>query len=639
MQERRDNKRANFCSHRFGKTAISLLLVACFMGGCASGAQAGSEARSEEQSQIEEDLAAAENAAEETEEVEGENMITDVYLNQSRYTPGENAVLTVEMESEEVRELELKVNVTHLTEIIFTASETVSLTAGEVQSVDIELELPDDDFTAYAVEVYLADGSEVVDREMSAAEVASDWSKFPRYAYLTRYGEQSEEEIRETLERLNKYHITGLFYYDVLDQHDKPLAGTVESPDSGWYTLANHYASQETVQSLIDIGHEYNMNSYLYNLIFGAYQGYEENGIDITWGLFSSQGGLDQDAHGELPSSWETQWIYLFNPANTDWQDYYLQVTFDVLEVYDYDGIQVDSLGARGTRYDYDGNEVNLAEAYVPLLQRIGSELDTRVIFNPVGGYGMTEMLENVDYDVVYEEVWPADGSSYSNLKFEIDSIRSSTSDDTGIIIAAYMNYNKSGGAFNTAGVLLTDAVLMASGAAHLEIGDTGMLKSEYYPGDTLRISDTLEEALRNYYSFDVAYENYLREASYEETDYRTYINGKVTAQMASEGRVWCFTKENEDADQVVNFINMIGVSSTDWVDDYGEQTAPEVQTNLEVKQYVTEIPSHVYWASPDYNEGIMEELEFEYGEDDDGLYVTFTMPRLEYWNMAVIKQ
>ncbi len=609
----------------FGSFIALALVTGCLLGGCSDSVQSPDPSPSAEPTQGEEEIMA--------------DIIKDLYVDKARYDPGQKPVLTVEMESETAAQHELKVVVTHLTEPVFQASETVSLEAGTPLTTSLTLELPTKDFMGYAVEVYLMDGQTCIQREMTAAEVASDWSRFPRYGYLTKYGEQTDEQIQATLERLNKHHITGLFYYDVLNRHDLPLAGTVEDPDSGWKTLANHYASLSTVQRLIDYGHDYNMNSYMYNLVFGAYEGYGELGVDYKWGLYQNKGGQGQDAHGPFVDSWESKWLFLFDPANTQWQDYYLKVTADALAVFDYDGIQADSLGYRGKRYDYYGNEVDLAAAYVPLLNRLSEELDTRVIFNPVSGYGMSEMLESVEYDIVYEEVWPHDGATYSSLKNAVDYARNRMDDDKGIVIAAYMDYKKNDGVFGTAGVLLTNATLMASGASHLELGDTGMLKSEYYPGDTLRINSVLEKALRNYYSFSVAYENYLRNPEYVEVIQRTYINDKTAALDASKNRIWCFTKKNENGDQLVNFINLIGVSSLEWVDNYGKQEAPERQSNLTVKQYVQGNPSHIYLASPDLNEGIMTELEFEVGKDLGGTYVTFTMPELAYWNMIIIKQ
>lgn len=565
-------------------------------------------------------------------------LIKDIYVNKARFAPDEKALLTVEILGEENADLELNVRVRRLTTTVFEKTQPVSIKAGEKLDAAVELELPEEDFQGYSVEAYLLKDGKPVDWEMTAAEVASDWSRFPRYGYLTKYGYQSDEKIQQILDRLNKYHITGLFYYDVLDSHQKPLAGTVESPDSGWKTLSSSYADRETVSKLIDYGHEYNMNSYIYNLIFGAYDNFRDYGISEEWGVFKDRNHQNQDYHGDFIDAWETQRLYLFNPANRNWQDYYLQATKDVLSVYKYDGLQIDSLGERGTLYDYNGNEIDFKSTYSSLLTRLRNELNTRVIFNAVSGYGQKEVMREVDYDIVYEEIWPSDARSYDALKARVESILEEKDPQKGAVIAAYMNYEKKSGAFNTAGVLLTNATLMASGASHLEIGDTGMLRSEYYPGKTLRINEELEAALRNYYSFMVAYENYLRDPSLKAVNAKTYINEEACAKGSTVGKIWSFSKENQAGDQMLHFINLVGVNSNEWVDKYGKQTAPEKQTNLRVEHYVSKAPAHVYLASPDSAEGIMTELPFEVREEQGETCISFEMPSLAYWNMVVLK-
>lgn len=79
-------------------------------------------------------------------------------------------------------------------------------------------------------------------------------------------------------------------------------------------------------------------------------------------------------------------------------------------------------------------------------------------------------------------------------------------------------------------------------------------------------------------------------------------------------------------------------MESLEWVDDYGEQKAPEPQMDLTVLQHVDIVPEHIYLASPDQREGILSELNYELGEDSEGTYVQFTMSELAYWNMVIIK-
>ena len=573
-------------------------------------------------------------------EDEEDHLITDVFMDKARYLPGETPILTVTLCADREMQVELTVKATHLTQTVCAGSTTVTLKAGESAQQTFALRLPQTDFTAYAVEVYAKEGEETADIAMTAAEVASDWSRFPRYGYLTNYTAQSDARMDAVIERLNRFHITGLFFYDVLDRHDQPLAGTVDNPDSVWQTLAKQNASFNTVKGLIDRGHERGMNAYLYNLIFGAYQDYADRGIDAAWGLYKKDenDALTQDYHGELPGVWETQRIYLFDPANRNWQDHYLKVTKDALDVFGYDGIQVDSLGSRGTVYDAQGNEVDLAEAYVPLLNRLRDELGTKVIFNPVSAYGMPQTLACTDYEICFEEFWPHDGEGYKNLRdtaFWLKSHMGST--EKGLVIAAYMNRDNPSGTFNMPGILLTDAVLMASGAAHLELGDTGMLRSEYYPGGTLSIGDDLDAALQRYYSFFVAYENLLRDNAFTLSGKQTRIGRETVPSDPAQDCVWCINRSNADGDMLLNFINLKGVTDLRWADADGTQVMPERQTGLRVKQYVTEKPQHVYLASPDRNAGVMEEIPFLNGIDVKGRYVTFILPELEIWDFVYI--
>ena len=570
---------------------------------------------------------------------ESVSVIQDVYMDKARYLPGEKPVVTVTLRSETDARINLTVRATHLTKPVCEGSVTVSLKANEPVAQTAALNLPDTDFTAYSVEIYVKEDDKTVDTAMTAAEVASDWSRFPRYGYLTNYTSQTGEELDATVDRLNRYHITGLFFYDVLDRHDQPLAGTPEAPDATWQTLAGQTASFETVKGLIDRGHARGMNSYLYNLLFGAYQDYAERGIDRRWGLFRDKNAVQQDYHGELPGSWETQRIYLFDPANRGWQDHYLKVTRDALDAFGYDGLQADSLGGRGELYDADGNEVNLAQNYVPLLNRLHDELGTKVIFNPVSGYGSDEMLSGTGYDIVYEEFWEGDGRNYRDLRDETYRLRGKMPDNKGIVLAAYMDRNSAAGAFNPAGVLLTDATLMASGAAHLELGDTGMLRSEYYPDSTLKIGDDLAAALQSYYSFFVAYENVLRDAAFIPTGLRTIAGCRTVPDSPAEGRLWCVNREKANGDMVLNFINFKGVDNLEWMDYEGTQTMPKTRKAVCVRQYVNRAPGHVYLASPDLNHGIMEELPFTVGTGVRGKYVSFVMPELRVWNTVYLTE
>ena len=473
---------------------------------------------------------------------------------------------------------------------------------------------------------------------MTGVDVSSDWNVFPRYGYVTKM-DRPAEDVAQALERLKNHHINGLFYYDVFDTQEKPLAGTVENPAESWNTLNKSLARKQTLLDTIQIGHELNMKSFFYNLIFGTYDNYQEAGVSPEWGMYCDQRHQEQDVHDISGIGWETEKFWLMNPANRLWQDYYIKVHQELFSVYPYDGIQVDSLGPRGNRYDYEGNEIQLDNAYVPMLNRLVEELGKKVIFNPVSAYGMEPQLKAVDYDIVYMEVWPSDTPDFAAMKEKVDEIYQSNGGRRGTVIAAYMNYDapKSEN-FNTPSINYVNAVLMSSGASHLELGDTGMLSSEYYPGNSMQITSGLAEDIRRGYDFMVAYENLLRGTGLEEVRDETFVDGRRTGSDFKPGNVASFAKVKHQAGEpdreILHLLNFDGASHDSWVDKGLAQTAPKTKQQVRVSHYCTKVPEKIWAASPDCRDGILEELDFT---EENGT-VTFTLPYLEYYTMVVME-
>ncbi len=583
---------------------------------------------------------AVSNAAAGIEGVKSGVFLKDAYTDKSMYRPGEGVRLTVELKAGIPEGTNLYLCIRHLDQVVWEQTRPAKSHGG---AENFDIVMPTEDFTGYSAEVYLLDqdtmldgqSATVLDYKMTAIDVSSDWSRFPRYGYITKLDHRTDAEIAENMDQMKKHHINGLFYYDVFDSQDKPLAGSEAQPDPEWKSLAGQTVDAQSMKKTIAAGHALNINSFFYNLIFGAYDKYEERGISPEWGLYKDARHQDQDSHDLGGSNWETPRLWMFNPANPDWQKHFVDVHREFLNVYDFDGLQMDSLGGRGSaRYDYWGNELELDQTYVPLLDRLEKELGTRVIFNPVGSYGLQQVLNSGVYDVIYVEVWPGDNKDYLSLKKTLDRIYSVTKGEKGSILGAYMDYNvMKGEPFNLPGILYANAMMTASGGSHLELGDTGMLSNEYYPGNSLRISAELEKRLRNYYSFMVAYENLLRGPGLVETGAKTRINGVPASTDASLGQVYSFTKKKGNQ-MILQLLNYDGASASAWVDSRGAQTAPRIKTNVTVTQTVDRKPSHVYIMSPDYREGILQEVEFTWSNGE----VSFVLPYLEYWDMVVIE-
>ncbi len=608
-----------------GKSKAAFLLAAVLLGGAAA---PGEPVRAAEENGKMITLEEAENPG---------KYIQGITINRSMYHPGETVQGSVSIAryAQASGTGKVRLILRHLGNAVWEDERTVNWGTG---GVSFAFPAPERDFTGYALEAYLYLDGKLADYEMTGVDVSSDWNVFPRYGYVTRMA-QSADEVANALERLKNHHINGLFYYDVFDTQEKPLAGTVENPAESWNTLNKSLAKKQTLLDTIRIGHELNMKSFFYNLIFGTYDNYEQAGVSPEWGMYCDQRHQEQDVHDISGIGWETEKFWLMNPANHFWQDYYIKVHQDLFSVYPYDGIQVDSLGPRGNRYDYEGNEIQLDNAYVPMLNRLVEELGKKVIFNPVSAYGMEPQLKAVDYDIVYMEVWPSDTPDFAALKEKVDGIYKSSGGRKGTVIAAYMNYDapKSEN-FNTPSINYVNAVLMSAGASHLELGDTGMLSSEYYPGNSMQITSGLAEDIRRGYDFMVAYENLLRGTGLTEVSDETFVGGRRTGTDFKPGNVTSFTKikqeEGETEREILHLLNFEGAAHDSWVDKGLAQTAPRIREQVTVSHHCTKAPSRIWVASPDWKDGICREVEFT---QKNGT-VTFTLPYLEYYTMVVME-
>ena len=220
-----------------------------------------------------------------------------------------------------------------------------------------------------------------------------------------------------------------------------------------------------------------------------------------------------------------------------------------------------------------------------------------------------------------------------------MDEIYSQNGGKRGTVIAAYMNYDapKSEN-FNRPSINYVNAVLMSAGASHLELGDTGMLSSEYYPGNSMQITGRLEQDLRRQYDFLVAYENLLRGTGLTEVRDETFVDGRRTGSDFKPGNVTSFTKVRRQAGEpdreILHLLNFDGAAHDSWVDKGLAQTAPRIRQQVTVSHYCSRVPEKIWAASPDYQGGIRQEIPFN---EKDGT-VTFTLPYLEYYTMVVME-
>ena len=497
---------------------------------------------------------------------------------------------------------------------------------------------PAEDGRGYLVEVFRQknDSTEQIVGTIGV-DVSSDWSLFPRYGFVATFDKsKTMAVIEEEMAYLNRCHINGVQFQDWHWKHHYPAPVKNGQLLMEFTDIANRMNSTEVIRNYISVQHGYGMKSIFYNLCFGALDDANSDGVKLAeWGLYNDPNHGYQDRHG-LPSSWKSD-IYLLDPANPEWLAYLGDRNEEVYTHFDFDGYQIDQLGWRGgDRYTYSGQTVNFNTAYAKFVNAMYDRHPNKdLIMNSVGSFGSQAILGTGHMALAYNECWDGE-KNFSDLRNIVKANDVYSEGKAKTIFAAYMNYEMDNCEFNTPGVLLTDAVMFALGAGHLELGDH-MLCREYFPYTGVRMSEGLRTQIIRYYDFHTAYENWLRGGGKEAQVSVKVGEGKnvpLVAWPPKIGKVVTFCRTQDNA-LVLHLLNFLNADSESWRDMNGTMPAPRLVTKLPLSVEVAETVTRVYVASPDQHAGALVELPFK----QVGSTLTFTVPQLKYWNMIVIEK
>ena len=545
-----------------------------------------------------------------------------IHTDKSIYKPGEKVNFTID----KILPGEAKIRYRYLDDLISEAS---------LAATNWQWAPPVTDHKGYLVDIYATiEGVEKVYGSI-AVDVSSDWTKFPRYGFLSKYGQLADADMENIIRNLSRHHINGIQFQDWHYKHHMPLAGTVASPHNFWKDIANRDNYLSTVKGYISKAHAKNIKTMSYNLAFGALNDASADGVQEQWYLFKDKTHTLKDAH-PLPKPPFKSDIYLVDPSNISWQQYLIEKNNDVYDVFDFDGFHIDQLGDRGNLYRYDGSAINLAASYKPFIEAMKAASPLKkLVMNAVNQYGQQTGIAESPVDFLYTEVWSGN-EGYKDLAKIILDNNNYSNNSLNTVLAAYMNYNlaNSPGYFNTPGVLLTDAVIFAFGGSHLELGEH-MLGKEYFPNNNLQMKDDLKSSLINYYDFLVAYQNLLRDGGNFNLPAVSCTNNVMSVNNwpPEMGKVAVVGKVFNDK-QLLHLINFSHANSLDWRDTNGTQNIPQTKSDAMLEFITSKKVTKVWMASPDIQHGTAISLPF----NQDGGKVTWKLPVLKYWDMIVIE-
>lgn len=493
---------------------------------------------------------------------------------------------------------------------------------------------PSADYRGYMVTVYQknADNSITI-IGTTAVDVSSDWAKFPRYGFLSNFGNVSDAEKKAVIENLNNYHINGLQFYDWHYKHHEPLAGTPQNPMETWTDIANRTTYKKTVEDYIALAHQKNMKAMFYNLNYGVLEDYDRNQITDQFFIYKDQNHTKIDKF-ELSAPFKSNILFV-DPANTNWQNYLAKKNEDVYKVYNFDGFHIDQVGNRGKVYRYDGSNANLKNTFPSFINAMKTASpNKKLIFNAVNQFGQEEMAKT-PLDFLYTEVWtPNDG--YKDLAEILKNNYAYSNNTKNSVLAAYMNYDKANNReeFNLPGVLMANSVIFAFGGSHLELGEH-MLGKEYFPNNNLIMTGELKTALAEYYDFLTAYQNLLRDGGTFNNVTLSSGDGKINFSQwpPSIGKVAAIGKQVNNK-QVVHLINFTNANSLNWRDKDGTQNPVETVKNAMITMNYTGSVNKIWYATPDFDGGSAQSIAFTKNGDK----INFKVPNLKYWGMIVVE-
>lgn len=575
--------------------------------------------------------------------------IENVQTDKSRYAPNDEVEITVPVGNRSgVPLTDATVTVDFSTggaSVDTSQTEVIDLQPGETKDVQFFWTPPATDYSGYKLDVTFADENDVVlDTAASAVDVSSDWAMYPRYGFMTDYPDQNPSESAFLMEQLNDFHINGLQFYDWQAEHHVPLAGSVISPDPNWVDIQGRYTSGATVTTQIEQAHARNMVAQNYNLAYGAWSGYGEDGsgVDPAWGMWWNTNCTNQ-AGFDLPTGWATPRMYWFDPENEDWQDYIFAREEDAMSVYDFDGWHVDSFGDVGTVYDCSGNLLDNDQGISDFLAAAKDALGKKITFNAVANFS-TDIHDAADLEFNYVEMWETLGqTTFEDMKDIIDSNWATTGKPT--VIAGYLDYDYAKTTTtnqklaNDAGVRFFDSLVLASGGSHLELGEgVEMLTNEYFPARHVAMGESLVGSVRDLYDFGIANATMLYDPALSAGSRTITLPALSESTDGTPGTVWTFSREKDGYD-VLHLLNMLSATSDEWRDRDADMPAASVQSNVVVKYYYgSGTVGDVLVASPDRGQGSYDTLSHTSGSDGGGSYIQFTVPSLEYWDMIVVE-
>ena len=555
-------------------------------------------------------------------------MLLDVYPDKGYYKIGQKINIYLEIDCEEEKSITIEIKIFLNNDCIYAQNDEISFKKG-IRTYKIVLKMPADKLGGYGVEASIDDH-----KLATAFDVVSKWCDRPRYAFLSDFYKEDEEDI-DDVKSLLKHHINVVQFYDWMYKHEDLV------PKSDYYTdLLDRELSKIAVENKIKLCKEARILPQAYGAIYASSKEYYSSHKDVA--LYTND-----DKPQNLGD-----WFFIMNiSSESPWREHILNEFKKSITDMGFEGIHMDTYGFPKMAYSkLDGNKKleKLNEQFPSLIndtkKMLSQEKDESALtFNAVGNWAIEDVAKS-NQDAVYIEVWdPQD--TYYHLYQLVNRARELSNKQ--VILAAYLKCFAQKDIYTHdachSSLLLASATIFACGGFHFVIGEKdGVLPDPYYV-NYAKVNKEYRRDIRNYYDFIVRYGDLIFDLNSKDES-MTHANGINTECVFSNGnfssypkadRVWTLIRTVKGY-KTISLVNYTGVKSDIW--NEGKEDYPKNLVDIDVQVLVDEEINGVYVASPDFNNCMSEKLEFEYCSIDRGKAIKFRVPRLKIWNLIYIE-
>jgi dextranase len=483
--------------------------------------------------------------------------ISELYARQSFYQPGEPLTFRAEIESSRRQRLGARLEVVRPDGVAHVVTRSLNVPKGRSVS-GFEAKDIGSGRHGYLVELVLTDEQGNQTRATAATDVLRSWKDDPRYGFLSDFA-PDDKGVADRVAKTARFHLNCLQFYDWMYRHYRLLP-----PQEHFTDALGRSLSLKTVHRAIDAAHRHKTAAVAYAAVYAAEPEFFDQ--HKSWGLFRPDGSSYM--LGDL--------FHLMNLApGSQWVRFTLRDFRRTLQAIPFDGFHLDQYGFPRVAYDTAGDLRDLSSDFASFVDAAAAVTERQRagggnIFNAVNAWPVVQVARRKQV-ATYVEVWPP-YVSYADL---VSVVRRCQDLAPGkpVILAAYASFlaRKPSQRAGSAGLALLSAVIFATGAWHLLLGEgEAALTNAYYP-KYARLAPLALRTLRRYYDFAVGYREFLRDRSLREvaatfidSDEPTFEASVPYSSSPKPGHVWTGIKAKPGW-VVISLVNLLDETDIKW--------------------------------------------------------------------------